>query len=395
MTTRCTTNDHSASTQRPVRRDQVLANQPPITRARYLNIMESSRPGRRTTARSASENQSRVRIASNSTSRRERNGESTNRVTARQQSDNPVILDVQIAQSSLERHQHILRDAILQNTLSVSVTPSPASNSVVPNLANTSVNINQTTVTEPTDTLPDIISSNSMRRPSISIVHSSRTDDNQNLERDCSECCFSCVTLATSLRWVLIGLAMFGVCCVAAGIVLGSLHVTLKEQSFLTLSLMFIGLGILLVIIVGFGWRCSTNREEPCHALFGLGDYATPGGRRRRMTSRPERNRGGGSLPSRRPHLAPPTYEQSQLDHIVTQIRLGQTDQSLPSTAPPSYRSRVSTRPQIVTNRSNPPSYRSRQSTIERPSIFTTTTDEALRQLDVVIASHGVPDTAL
>lgn len=189
---------------------------------------------------------------------------------------------------------------------------------------------------------------------------------------------------------------MFGVCCVAAGIVLGSLHVTLKEQSFLTLSLMFIGLGILLVIIVGFGWRCSTHREEPCHALFGLGDYATPGSHRRRMNRRlPGRDRASSPSPSRRSRFAPPSYEQSQLDHIVAQIRLGQTDQSLPSTAPPSYRSRVSTRPRIITNISNPPSYRSRQSTIERPSIFTSSTDEALRQLDVVIATHAVPDTAL
>lgn len=196
MTTTCSANEQSSSMQRSTRRDQVLANQPPITRARFLNNMESSRSGRGRTARSVSENRSRSRVVSNPNTRRERHGESTNRASSsRRQSDNPVILDVQIAQNSLERHQHNLRDAILQNTLNVSVTPSPASNADVQTSTNTSVNINQTTVTEPTDTLPDIISSNSMRRPSISIVRSSRTFDNQDVEKDCSECCVSLIIL--------------------------------------------------------------------------------------------------------------------------------------------------------------------------------------------------------
>lgn len=49
-----------------------------------------------------------------------------------------------------------------------------------------------------------------------------------------------CVTAATTFRWVLVGLALLGVCCVLTGIILGALHMTVGN-SFLTLSLMFIG----------------------------------------------------------------------------------------------------------------------------------------------------------
>lgn len=193
MTTTCSAIEQLNSTQRSVRIDQVLANQPPITRARYWNNMESSRSGRGRTARSTSESRSRSRTLPNSNARTELNGESSVR-QSRQRSDNSIILDVQIAQNSLERHQYNLRDAILQNTLNVSVTPSPVSTADVQTLANTSVNINQTNITEPTtDALPDIISSNSMRRPSISIIRSSGTVDNQDIEKDCSECCVSLI----------------------------------------------------------------------------------------------------------------------------------------------------------------------------------------------------------
>lgn len=57
----------------------------------------------------------------------------------------------------------------------------------------------------------------------------------------CSQlCCLRCITTVTAFRWVLVALAMLGVCCVVTGIILGALHMTIGD-SFLTLSLMFIG----------------------------------------------------------------------------------------------------------------------------------------------------------
>ena len=54
------------------------------------------------------------------------------------------------------------------------------------------------------------------------------------------DCCTDCITVVTTFRWVLVSLAMLGVCCVVTGIILGALHMTIGN-SFLTLSLMFIG----------------------------------------------------------------------------------------------------------------------------------------------------------
>ena len=64
----------------------------------------------------------------------------------------------------------------------------------------------------------------------------------EDAEKGCCnhECCLGCVTVVTTFRWVLVSLAMLGVCCVVTGIILGALHMTVGS-SFLTLSLMFIG----------------------------------------------------------------------------------------------------------------------------------------------------------
>ena len=32
------------------------------------------------------------------------------------------------------------------------------------------------------------------------------------------------------------------------------------------------GLGVLLVIVIGIGYRCTPPGHEPCHVLFNLGD---------------------------------------------------------------------------------------------------------------------------
>ena len=67
------------------------------------------------------------------------------------------------------------------------------------------------------------------------------TDIPGELKECCSrDCCLQCITVATTFRWVLVSLALLGVCCVITGIILGALHMTVGEK-FLTLSLMFIG----------------------------------------------------------------------------------------------------------------------------------------------------------
>ena len=72
--------------------------------------------------------------------------------------------------------------------------------------------------------------------------------------------CLRCLTIITTFRWILITLAMLGVCCVLTGIILGALHMTIGS-SFLTLSLMFIGKlrSYILKIYVCDRYSRSTN----------------------------------------------------------------------------------------------------------------------------------------
>ena len=82
------------------------------------------------------------------------------------------------------------------------------------------------------------------------------TNINDDRRTDCCQCnrycCMRCLTHVTSFRWVLVSLAMLGVCCVVTGIILGALHMTVGS-SFLTLSLMFIGKYRLLLLLYNCG----------------------------------------------------------------------------------------------------------------------------------------------
>ena len=70
---------------------------------------------------------------------------------------------------------------------------------------------------------------------------STRLDSRSSSLEGCTKWgCLRCLTIITTFRWILITLALLGVCCVLTGIVLGALHMTIGS-SFLTLSLMFIG----------------------------------------------------------------------------------------------------------------------------------------------------------
>ena len=74
------------------------------------------------------------------------------------------------------------------------------------------------------------------------------TDLEGEMLKQCCDptCCYNCLTVTTTFRWVLVALALLGVCCVVTGIILGALHMTVGS-SFLTLSLMFIGKSTLLI----------------------------------------------------------------------------------------------------------------------------------------------------
>lgn len=41
-------------------------------------------------------------------------------------------------------------------------------------------------------------------------------------------------------------------------------------------------MGVLLVVVVAVGWKCTPRGHEPLHALFGLGDFRRRRGGRRR-----------------------------------------------------------------------------------------------------------------
>ncbi|KAK3090015.1 hypothetical protein FSP39_008526 [Pinctada imbricata] len=215
----------------------------------------------------------------------------------------------------------------------------------------------------------------------------------------CKHGCLKCMAATTSFRWILVILSLLGVCCVVTGIVLAALHAT--GQSFLFLAIMFIGLGVLLVVVVAVGWRCTPRGHEPLHALFGLGDFRHHQERSRgRSRHHGRRSRdshwyGGMMYPEFQYRRPPPSYNASMQD-FQHQLVLAQTqrerfhsseelpaeDYSLPSSPPPSYRSRASTVrtgiqitfPPMQGDNSHPPTYRSHVSTMgqhahSRPSL--------------------------
>lgn len=211
-------------------------------------------------------------------------------------------------------------------------------------------------------------------------------------DEPCKAGCLSCLAASTSFRWILVTLSLLGVCCVVTGIVLAALHAA--GNSFLFLAIMFIGLGVLLVVVVAVGWKCTPRGHEPIHALFGLGNFRHLRGRRTRrphgVPREGERWYGGVMYPEFQYRRPPPSYNASLQDSLH-QLAMAQStvdieedlpaeDYSLPSSNPPSYRSRASTvrtgiQITFPPNRdglpnSRPPTYRSHASTYPaRPSL--------------------------
>ncbi|GFO09754.1 tRNA pseudouridine synthase a [Plakobranchus ocellatus] len=128
-------------------------------------------------------------------------------------------------------------------------------------------------------------------------------------------------------------------------------------------------LGILLVIVVAVGWKCTPRGHEPLHALFGIGNFrhGRNGGQTRERRRRRHRNRdgnwyGGVLYPEFQYRRPPPSYAASMQDYQNQQLQQGAgdagrrssqqgggfpsgaaEDRSLPNSPPPSYRSRAST----------------------------------------------------
>ncbi|XP_064619628.1 uncharacterized protein LOC135483048 [Lineus longissimus] len=204
-----------------------------------------------------------------------------------------------------------------------------------------------------------------------------------DLEELCDKnCCTACLTITTQFKWILVLLAIVGLCCVVTGIILGALHMT--GSSFLTLSLMFIGLGVMLVIVVIIGWRCTPSGHEPCHLLFNLGEYShvhqRRGGRHRRRSGNNTRNRltnwSGGVIYGDHRRPPPPSYAASMQDYERQNAgRQLPNPDSLPNSPPPTYKSQASlqrpgihiTFPHIIGGEyptSRPPTYRSHHSNV-------------------------------
>lgn len=226
----------------------------------------------------------------------------------------------------------------------------------------------------------------------------SRSRNGPHDDEPCKTGCMNCLAASTSFRWILVILSLLGVCCVVTGIVLAALHAA--GNSFLFLAIMFIGLGVLLVVVVAVGWKCTPRGHEPLHALFGLGNFRHQPRERRHRHHGHHRRRGEGQwyggmmYPEFQYRRPPPSYNVS-MQEIQHQLVLAQNqprnfdddpveDYSLPSSPPPSYRSRASTvRTGIQITfppsradqpNSRPPTYRSHvgsgeQNTHSRPSL--------------------------
>ncbi|KAK7003507.1 hypothetical protein BgiMline_004966 [Biomphalaria glabrata] len=215
-------------------------------------------------------------------------------------------------------------------------------------------------------------------------VHSAPAAPTQ--EGSCKEPCVKCVVVITTFRWVLVVLSILGVFCVVTGIVLAAIRSA--GNSFLFLAIMFIGLGVLLVIVVGVGWKCTPRGHEPLHALFGIGTFRH--GHSRTRHPRRHRNRdgnwfGGYLYPEFQYRCPPPSYAASMQDYQsqglseqdISSTSVTSVIYDAPSSPPPSYRSRASTAHSGIhitfdhegdLPNSRPPTYRSRAPS-RRPSI--------------------------
>ncbi|GAB1600697.1 uncharacterized protein LOC115210307 [Argonauta hians] len=221
----------------------------------------------------------------------------------------------------------------------------------------------------------------------------SRNNSSPQADRNCKAPCVKCLTAITSFKYVLILLSMLGICCLIIGIVLAALHGS--GSSFLFLAIMFFGLGLLLLIVVIVGWKFTPQGHEPLHLLFGLGDHSLLNQARSHGMQRTREGywHGGIMYPEFQYRRPPPSYDvsmqeyQQQLLQQYQQSMNNSDNYSLPSSPPPTYRSRASTlRPGVYMvfppnpnesyPNSLPPTYRSQMSEAHsRPSLPLTECD--------------------
>ncbi|XP_067951113.1 uncharacterized protein [Watersipora subatra] len=183
---------------------------------------------------------------------------------------------------------------------------------------------------------------NSQRRRSISIEQITNCDDMETQRRKvCCDVvlCKFCLAGCLRFRRVLFMMTSAGLLSIIASVILGAARTL--ENNFLTLSLMFAGLGIVLLSVVIIGWRCTPSDHEPCHLLFGLGSYAIVPqrpffGRRIRRSSRFYWF-GDRLFPEFRYRRPPPSYAVSMQDYNQFSCDFLQVNH-VPATPPPVYK---------------------------------------------------------
>ncbi|XP_059470403.1 uncharacterized protein LOC132193636 isoform X2 [Neocloeon triangulifer] len=230
-----------------------------------------------------------------------------------------------------------------------------------------------------------------------------------HLSEEPKSCCGLALTQAASIRWFIVLIAFVGVCCAVVGTVLGAMRASGREH--LTISLLMIGVGIVLVLVSGVGWRLTAHDAPSCRAMLGLGGHSA------RAAGLSD---GDGAEPNRRfvprlppsygrphhPYAAmiypefqyrppPPSYQASMQEYRLRLLLLdrGVSQPPPPTTSPmaavsppPTYRSNVGSmlRAPMIFRRDNnqsgltgdasvcssrPPSYRSRAGSTRPASV--------------------------
>ncbi|KAF6019223.1 hypothetical protein EB796_022464 [Bugula neritina] len=206
---------------------------------------------------------------------------------------------------------------------------------------------------------------------------------NDDIEQNGKICCTNygckvCLASCLTFRRLLTLLTSLGILSFTAGVVLGGTR--LPHHGYVSLSIMFSVLGLLLLVVALIGWRCTPTDNEPCHLLFGLGSYSMVQQRQFVRGHHRRANRfhwiGGRLFPEFRYRRPPPTYIASMQErqHSLNQLVARGV---IPQTPPPTYklyssrRTRARTRQfdntnSIVESCPTPPAYESHNVVVER-----------------------------
>ena len=263
-------NQASSQNRTTVQSNNTRSSTTQNTSARQTTSQDNNRPGTNArTSNTRNTGQIRAVVQSNGA-----NNSTSARVTNQNRSNMSMTVTAQVGDSRPSQQRQGQGGAVLdpsqlsvdiiENSVSISDQPPPYSTLDVHRNNNRRSRGNNRQ-TSPGQALPDILNSHvhpprqnesrstrrsahpdggsrrsrpqSGRRPPRGMT---RLDSTSSWEGCTKWGCLRCLTIITTFRWILIFLALLGVCCVLTGIILGALHMTIGS-SFLTLSLMFIG----------------------------------------------------------------------------------------------------------------------------------------------------------